>query len=271
VAVPKIFISYRRSNSAPYSGRIYDTLEARFGKEDVFFDHYSIRPGAKFNDAIIDAMDLSGVVLAVIAPGWAKAASETGRKPRSRRLDDPMDMVRRELRAALAKDGFELIPLLVGGARMPEADQLPDNLIPLVHRNAATLPDDPFWRPGMDTLIAAITETLTRGAKAAVPELSVAVDAIQRQDYEQARRLLSRIVKEHQTGEIYYYRGLAGYFQQDLPAAVDDWDQRLVSRLAGRLCIGNAPTRCSSWAHTIVRWRTTSARSCSNRATRAPT
>jgi hypothetical protein len=31
-----IFISYRRDDSAPYAGRLYDRLTARFGKGQVF-------------------------------------------------------------------------------------------------------------------------------------------------------------------------------------------------------------------------------------------
>jgi tetratricopeptide (TPR) repeat protein len=142
-------------------------------------------------------------------------------------------MVRKELRAALSKEGFALIPLLVNGARMPAPDAIPDDLRRLVWRNALALPDDPFWRPAMETLIAAIGEVLSRGAD--VPELSVAVEALERGDNKAAHRRLTQILKEHTTAEAYYYRGFASYAADNFKAAVDDWD--VAAHLAPRWAV----------------------------------
>ena len=43
--MPKIFISYRRSDSAAHAGRIYDRLEGHFGQGQVFMDVDTIHEG----------------------------------------------------------------------------------------------------------------------------------------------------------------------------------------------------------------------------------
>jgi hypothetical protein len=54
------------------------------------------------------------VLLAVIGPTWLTVTDERGR----RRLDDPDDIVRLEIEAALARE-VRVIPILVEGAVMP--------------------------------------------------------------------------------------------------------------------------------------------------------
>ena len=43
--MPKIFISYRRDDSAAQAGRLYDRLEGHFGQGQVFMDVDAIKPG----------------------------------------------------------------------------------------------------------------------------------------------------------------------------------------------------------------------------------
>lgn len=59
----RIFISYRRGDSAPYSGRLRDALEARLGPGSVFFDVTSINTGEVFTPAIGEALAMSDVAL----------------------------------------------------------------------------------------------------------------------------------------------------------------------------------------------------------------
>ncbi len=54
--MPKIFISYRRNDSAPSAGRIYDRLEGRFGQGQVFMDVDTIRPGLDFVEVVQQAV-----------------------------------------------------------------------------------------------------------------------------------------------------------------------------------------------------------------------
>lgn len=126
-----IFISYRRDDSAGYAGRLYDRLAAHFGGDRVFMDVEGIEPGVDFVDAIERAVGSCRVLIVMIGDEWAGATDAAGR----RRLDDPQDFVRLETAAAL-KRNIRVVPVLVGNATMPTAEQLPDALKPLTRRQA---------------------------------------------------------------------------------------------------------------------------------------
>jgi hypothetical protein len=64
---------------------------------------------------------------ALIGDQWVTITDEHGR----RCLDDPDDFVRLEIEAAMTRS-VRVIPILVGGARMPRAEELPDSLAKLV-------------------------------------------------------------------------------------------------------------------------------------------
>ena len=106
----KIFISYRRSDSAAISGRIYDRLVAKFRRKNVFKDVDDIPAGVDFGSYIQQSLRECAVVLVVIGPRWLGARADDG----SRRLENPADWVRVEIETALAL-GLTVIPLLVEG------------------------------------------------------------------------------------------------------------------------------------------------------------
>ena len=147
----KVFISYRRDDSAGFAGRLTDALERRFGADSVFRDVDDIAAGADFGVVIEDALQQVHAVLVVIGPRWLDARDERGR-----RLDDPGDYVRREVELALAS-GKPLIPVLVGGAMMPAAEALPSTLRGMTNRNALTL-GDAGWREDLARLEAVLAQ-----------------------------------------------------------------------------------------------------------------
>jgi hypothetical protein len=125
-----IFVSYRRDDSEGEAGRLFDDLVAEFGEDSVFMDVAAIEVGRDFRKAIDESVATCGVLLAVIGKEWTDAKNEAGQ----RRLDDPFDFVRLETASALKRD-IPVVPVLVHGARMPRADQLPDDLKELAFRN----------------------------------------------------------------------------------------------------------------------------------------
>lgn len=146
---PRLFISYRREDSVAYAGRLYDHLSEHFGADRVFMDIGQIAPGDDFV-AILDArIKASDVVIALISREWLTAHNEQGR-----RLDQPDDFVRYELAAAL-KQGKRLIPVLVGGATMPDAKELPAAIGALARHQAHEL-DDTRFQFDLDALIRSI-------------------------------------------------------------------------------------------------------------------
>lgn len=150
-----VFISYRRSDAAPHAGRLYDRLTARFGDDAVFMDIDDIDPGADFPDVIAGTLARTEVVLVVIGPGWAAARDAGG----GRRLDDPADFVRHEVQAAM-RLGKRIVPLLVGGAPMPAAADLPPELAALPRYNALELSEARF-----EADFARLVETLDPAAR----------------------------------------------------------------------------------------------------------
>ncbi len=134
------FLSYRRDDAAGWAGRLYEYLVREWGPDEVFMDIDAIAPGEDFRKAISSTMDVSDTVLVVIGPSWVNATDHAGR----RRLDDERDTHRAEVAAALQAQDVRVIPVLVGGAAMPVAPQLPDALQELAYRNAAVIDDRRF-------------------------------------------------------------------------------------------------------------------------------
>ena len=146
----RIFINYRREDTAGYAGRLYDALATRFGDSNVFMDIDKIEPGLDFTEVIDHAVGSSDVVIALIGRRWLDAADAAGR----RRLDNPLDFVRAELSAALAHNR-RVIPVLVQGAEMPPPDELPESLQRLAFRHALEL-TDVRWRYDVERLIGSL-------------------------------------------------------------------------------------------------------------------
>src|SRR5689334_12351784 len=68
--MPSIFISYRREDSAYITGRIYESIAARFGKEHVFIDVASLRGGDDYRAQLEELVRSSTIVLVVIGKQW---------------------------------------------------------------------------------------------------------------------------------------------------------------------------------------------------------
>jgi TIR domain len=146
-----IFLSYRRRDSKAYAGRIRDGIRTRLRTPaELFMDLDSIEGGEDFVVAIDQALKGSRVLLAVIGPSWLTVAGLDGRP----RLEDPNDLVRHEVARGLSL-GLKVIPVLVDGARMPDANQLPEPLVQLARRNAVELSDS-RWDHDLTRLLEAV-------------------------------------------------------------------------------------------------------------------
>jgi hypothetical protein len=147
----KIFISYRRDDSEGQAGRLFGDLAAHFGEEAVFMDVAGIEPGRDFRRVIDEHVSTCGVLLAIIGKSWIDTKDETGR----RRLEDPMDFVRLETATALKRD-IPVVPVLVGGTRMPRQEQLPPDLEALAYRNGVEL-THARWDSDVQVLIKSLS------------------------------------------------------------------------------------------------------------------
>jgi tetratricopeptide (TPR) repeat protein len=152
-----IFISYRRADSSDITGRIFDWLKSNFGEEHLFKDVDSIGLGADFRQAIETAVARCDVMLAIIGKEWLLATDDTG----THRIDDPDDYVRLEIATALER-GIPVIPVLVRGAAVPNAEQLPTNLQALAFRNAIEVRPDPDFHNDMERIANALSQFVER-------------------------------------------------------------------------------------------------------------
>ncbi len=152
--MPKIIISYRRADSGVITGRIRDRLAQHYGDDSVFMDIDNIPFGMDFRKNIADALAKNDLLLAVIGPDWLGTASSG-----PGRIHDQDDPVRIEVETALQR-GIPTIPVLVGGASMPKADDLPDSLKSLSFHNAAEVDSARDFHAHMDRLIGSMDAAL---------------------------------------------------------------------------------------------------------------
>ncbi|HEY6671653.1 MAG TPA: toll/interleukin-1 receptor domain-containing protein, partial [Solirubrobacterales bacterium] len=148
--VPKLFICYRREETAAHAGRLYDALVAQFGEPNVFMD-IELEPGIDFVDHIREVVGSCHVLLVILGPKWATLSDGADHA----RIGDEDDFVRLEVETALRRSDVRVIPLLVGGARMPHSDELPEAVRGLTRRNAFEL-SDLRWRYDVGRLVDAL-------------------------------------------------------------------------------------------------------------------
>src|SRR5262249_39650366 len=149
----KIFINYRRDDSRADSGRLYDRLVSRFpGK--VFRDVASLEPGVEWHEAIVRVLGQADACIVVVGKDWLTIVDASGR----RRLDNPPHTVRQELAVALERK-MRVFPVLVGGARMPDEQELPADIQALCRRNALEITEQD-WDEDFDKLVRALETSL---------------------------------------------------------------------------------------------------------------
>ncbi len=100
-----------------------------------------IPPGADFARQIDLKVGSCDAMVVVIGKDWLTTRNAEGHL----RLSDPNDFVGLEVVLALQRNVL-VIPVLVGGAQMPKAEELRADLRPLAGRNALTLNDRDFQR-----------------------------------------------------------------------------------------------------------------------------
>lgn len=148
----RVFISYRREDSAGSTGRLAEFLRRQLGRDQVFMDIDNIPGGADFVDAIKTSVGSCDSLLAVIGSRWLSVKDAKGQS----RLHDADDYIRLEIATALSRN-VKVIPVLVDGAEMPKADDLPNDLKSLVRRNAVEITNR-RWDYDANSLLGALRE-----------------------------------------------------------------------------------------------------------------
>ncbi len=146
----KVFISYRREDTAAAAGRVYDRLSRLLLKANVFFDVSTIGGGEDFVQRIASEIAKSDTALIFIGDKWLAPSVPDG----APRIFQAEDYVRAEVRAALSRQVL-IVPVLVGGAHMPRPEQLPEDIRAITHKNALPLRHESF-EDDTENIVAAV-------------------------------------------------------------------------------------------------------------------
>ena len=147
----KVFISYRRDDASGYARLIHKSLIAYASNEQIFLDRLGIEDGDDFVERIVEAILDCDVLLVIIGPSWAQLANAQGLP----RIMQPGDYVRMEIETALENQS-KVVPVLVGGATMPEQSDLPASLQPMLRKHARELSDS-RWEYDIEELASAVS------------------------------------------------------------------------------------------------------------------
>lgn len=148
-----VFVCYRRADSQDIVGRICDRLAKDMPALPVLRDVDAIAPGEDFSRALTEMLQRSTVAIIVIGRQWLSLADGGGRQ----RLDDPADIVRREIETLLSLD-IPIIPCLTAGAEMPREKDVPQSIAALTLRQALSVRPDPDFHRDMDRMISRVAE-----------------------------------------------------------------------------------------------------------------
>jgi hypothetical protein len=153
----KIFINYRRSDDPRSIGALYGRLEQEFGRDNVLMDEEAYaEPGPGYARELAALVARGDVVLAVIGPRWLERLAM--------RAGDPEDFVQIEIEAALYQHR-PAIPVLVGGATLPRAEELPEAIRGLVRRGSVSLRPGEF-EADCDSLVNALKQAFAAAGRA---------------------------------------------------------------------------------------------------------
>jgi TIR domain len=161
--VSKIFISYRREDAAEAAGRLADYLRQQFGSDNVYYDVDSFALGRDFRKAIEDCLGQCGVLLGVVGKQWLQTTDPAG----TRRLDKSDDLGRFEIATALRRE-IPVIPVLVQGATVPKADELPSDLENFSFRNSFEL-SHARWNSDVQALVDKLRPLMRPAAESGRP------------------------------------------------------------------------------------------------------
>lgn len=170
---PRIFISYRRSDTARAAARLAERLRDELGADRVFLDSDAIGGGQPWASRLREALADCTVLVALMGESWLRAQNEqTG----VRRLDEPEDYVRRELEWALDAR-LSIIPLCVDDASLPTAAALPASIRRLLDYQSHPLrtTDNPQWNEDVRRILAALSPRAGASGREALPPSAAAV------------------------------------------------------------------------------------------------
>lgn len=148
----RVFISYRRQDTAREAHVLKAILEARLRDVAVFVDTADIPSGVAWPDRLQHELARSSAVLVLIGPDWRGGSAE------SDRLMEPGDWVRQEIEAALTRLPGRVLPVVIEEA-FSCLDRLPDSIASLSSLQASVL-NASRWEADVQRIVGWAAETL---------------------------------------------------------------------------------------------------------------
>lgn len=142
----RIFVSYRRDDSALHTRSLRRRLAEHGPRYEVFRDVDHLLPGGRFRHELVDAVDGCDVVLVVVGRHW--------RAPENRR-DGTTDYVWLELSTAVAR-GVPLVVALVDRGALPPPGEIAADVRDAVVRAPTARIDDADPAAGVARLAAVL-------------------------------------------------------------------------------------------------------------------
>jgi hypothetical protein len=145
-----VFISYRRDDTTADAGRLFDDLQRRCARNQIFWDA-EIPPGPDYRQVLNQKLEDCDIVLVLIGPEWLHMKDAIGTTGDRGRLEGANDPVRLEIVTALSKNK-RIIPVLLRGAKMPREEELPEAIRQLAYCNAFAIRHD-RWKADLNELV----------------------------------------------------------------------------------------------------------------------
>jgi hypothetical protein len=150
----RFFINYRRSDVAGFVHAIHAWLISEIPSEQIFLDVDSaIQAGDNFPEVLRRRVIDADIVLCLLGERWLALLKE--------RATSNSDYVVIELELAL-KEEKKIVPVLIGNANMPRAEELPEAIRELSTRQAVRIRDEAF-RMGCFNLIKSLDAAIANG------------------------------------------------------------------------------------------------------------
>ena len=147
----RVFLSYRRGDSASYAIALKIVLEQKLPDVSVFVDTASVDPAERWPDRLTTALDHSSAVVALIGPNWRFGADGTDR------FADPKDWVLREL--AYALEHKMVVPVFFDTTATTAYQDLPPSLTGMLDIQGLEL-SRAHWSQNVDRLAFSVAKIL---------------------------------------------------------------------------------------------------------------
>jgi pterin-4a-carbinolamine dehydratase len=154
----RVFLSYRRSDSADQAIALKIVLEQKLPDVTVFVDTESVKPSERWPDRLTTALDRSSAVIALIGPNWRFGADGTDR------FADPKDWVLQEMAYALEHKVDVVLPVFLDTIATTAYRDLPPSLTGLPDIQGLELRRGADWSQNVGRLASSLAKILGTAA-----------------------------------------------------------------------------------------------------------